>query len=71
MELRRRERGLASDMPLLTLSVELGFPDLEALLIAVADQVVSAEKVADRLIEQVDSGALSAAVAATTAMRRP
>jgi len=63
MELRRRERGLASDMPLLALAAELGYPDLETLLVAVADHVVSAEDAARRLIEIVDSGSVEAALA--------
>jgi len=70
MELRRRERGLASDMPLHTLAAELGYPDVESLLVAVADHVVSAEEIAGRLIEQVDSGSIEAAVAAA-ALPRP
>jgi GTP pyrophosphokinase len=62
LELRRRERGLASDKPLLTLACELGYPDLEALLVAVADHKVPAGDIAQRLIDQVDSGAADAAV---------
>jgi GTP pyrophosphokinase len=71
LELRRRERGLASDMPLMSLADEMGYPDLESLLVAVADHAVSAGTVADRLIERVDSGAVEAAVAAVTATRKP
>ncbi len=47
MELRRRERGLAGEGLLLALAVELGYPDLEALCVAVADHTVSAEEIAD------------------------
>jgi len=57
-------------MPLHTLAAELDYPDVESLLVAVADHVVSAEDVARRLIEQVDSGAIEAAVAAA-ALPRP
>ena len=66
LELRRRERGLAMDMPLLVLAGELGYPDVDTLLVAIADHVVSAEEVAKRLIHQVDGGSMEAAVAATT-----
>ena len=53
MELRRRERSLASDMPLMSLATAMGYPDVETLLVAVADHVVSAEHIAERLIEQL------------------
>ena len=70
LELRRRERGLASDMPLISLAADLGYPDLESLLVAVADHALDAATVADRLIEEVDNGAVEAAVAAVTAARK-
>jgi GTP pyrophosphokinase len=66
LELRRRERGLAMDMPLLVLAGELGYPDVDTMLVAIADHVVSAEEIATRLIHQVDSGSVEAAVAAAT-----
>jgi GTP pyrophosphokinase len=66
LELRRRGRGLAMDMPLLVLAGELGFPDVDTLLVAIADHAVSVEDVAKRLIRQVDGGSMEAAVAATT-----
>ena len=66
LELRRRERGLAMDMPLLVLAGELGYPDVDTLLGAIADHGVSAEEVAKRRIHQVDGGSMEAAVAATT-----
>ncbi len=69
MELRLRERTLASDMPLLTLATELGFPDLERLLVAVADHDVAAADIAQRLIDQVDGGSIEAALAAAPAAR--
>jgi len=37
LALRQRNRGLANDDPLLVLAGELGYPDLEALLVAVAE----------------------------------
>jgi hypothetical protein len=64
MELRRRERGLASDMPLATLAESMGYPDVKTLLIAVADHAVEAAEIAERLIHQVDGGSVEAAVAA-------
>jgi GTP diphosphokinase / guanosine-3',5'-bis(diphosphate) 3'-diphosphatase len=54
LALRQHGRGLASDLPLMRLAIQLGFPDLETLLVAVADHKVSANTVVDRLIETVD-----------------
>jgi GTP diphosphokinase / guanosine-3',5'-bis(diphosphate) 3'-diphosphatase len=62
MELRRRERTLATDLPLLALAGELGYHDVETLLLAVADHIERAEVIAARLIEQVDNAALDAAL---------
>jgi GTP pyrophosphokinase len=58
LELHRRERTLANDMPLLALAGELGYHDVDTLLLAVADHVEQASTIADRLIEQVDNAAL-------------
>jgi GTP diphosphokinase / guanosine-3',5'-bis(diphosphate) 3'-diphosphatase len=72
LELRRRERGLAMDQPLLSLAEELGYPDVDTLLVAIADHAISAEEAAERLINQVDGGSVEAAVAATaTPASRP
>ena len=49
LALRQHDRGLASDLPLLRLADELGYPDLETLLVAVADHTVSPDTVVDRL----------------------
>ncbi|GAA0932597.1 GTP pyrophosphokinase [Virgisporangium aurantiacum] len=54
LALRQHGRGLASDLPLVRLATQLGFPDLETLLVAVADHKVSANTVVDRLIRAVD-----------------
>jgi GTP pyrophosphokinase len=54
LALRQHGRGLASDLPLVRLAGQLGFPDLETLLVAVADHKVSANTVVDRLIRAVD-----------------
>jgi GTP pyrophosphokinase len=72
MELLRRDRVLPSDAPLVALADERGYPDLENLLVAVADHAVSAEEVAERLIQQVDGAALDAVnAAAATAPAAP
>ena len=70
MELYRRDRVMPSDSPLVTLAEQLGYPDVDSLLVAVADHVRSAEEVAQQLIEQVDSAAIEAAAAAAPRRRR-
>jgi GTP diphosphokinase / guanosine-3',5'-bis(diphosphate) 3'-diphosphatase len=70
MELRRRGRGLASDMPLVSLAGLLGYRDTDTLYVAVADHVVSAESIAETLIDHVDGGSIEAAIAAAP-NRRP
>jgi GTP diphosphokinase / guanosine-3',5'-bis(diphosphate) 3'-diphosphatase len=50
----RYDRGLASDLPLRRLADELGYPDLEALLVAVVDRQIAPETVVDELIALVD-----------------
>jgi GTP pyrophosphokinase len=54
LALRRRGRGLASDLPLVRLAPRLGFPDLETLLVSVADHSRTAEEVVEELIALVD-----------------
>jgi GTP pyrophosphokinase len=54
LALRRYSRGLASEAPLRQLAAELGYPDLETLLVSVADRKVAADMLVDRLIAQVD-----------------
>jgi GTP diphosphokinase / guanosine-3',5'-bis(diphosphate) 3'-diphosphatase len=54
LALRQYDRGLADDAPLHALAVELGYPDLEALLVAVADRRESAEELVARMIAVVD-----------------
>jgi GTP pyrophosphokinase len=49
-------RGLTHDAPLCRLADEMGYPDLDALLVAVVDRTVSPEFVVERLIAQVDQG---------------
>ncbi len=54
LALRQFDRGLADDGPLLTLAGELGYPDLEALLVAVADHRQNADELVARMIAVVD-----------------
>nr|WP_240942285.1 HD domain-containing protein [Planosporangium thailandense] len=54
LALRQRGRGLGSDLPLVRLATALGYPDLETLLVAVADHKLSAPAVVERLIASVD-----------------
>jgi guanosine-3',5'-bis(diphosphate) 3'-pyrophosphohydrolase len=71
LELRLRGRGLASDLPLVALAGQLGYPDTDSLLIAVADHTVSAADIAKQLINEVDGGSVEAAVAASAPTRKP
>lgn len=66
MELYRRDRVLPTDAPLITLADELGYPNVDQLLVAVADHDLVAGDVAQQLIEQVDQAAIEAAAAATS-----
>lgn len=52
--LRRRDRGLASTEPLLRLAMDFGYPDLDALYVAVHDTKVDADELVDHLIAAVD-----------------
>ncbi|HIW62488.1 MAG TPA: HD domain-containing protein [Candidatus Stackebrandtia excrementipullorum] len=52
--LRRRDRGLASTDPLLRLARDLGYPDLDALYLAVDDKKFNPDELADKLIASVD-----------------
>jgi GTP pyrophosphokinase len=54
LALRKRDRGLADDTPLMAVVGELGYPDLEALLVAVAEHRLEADTVVDRMIAVVD-----------------
>jgi len=64
-----RELRLAAEKPLLDLAAELGYPNLEALCVAVADHAIAADEIADKLIEQVDGAALKAASMAARSRR--
>ena len=50
LALRKHDRGLASDVPLRQLAEELGYPDLETLLVAVVERTVSPDAVVEQLI---------------------
>ncbi|MCX4470928.1 HD domain-containing protein [Micromonospora sp. NBC_01655] len=54
LALRKHDRGLANDLPLLRLSEELGYPDLETLLVAVFDRAIEPDAVVRQLIDLVD-----------------
>jgi GTP pyrophosphokinase len=54
LALRQCGRGLGTDLPLMRLAVKLGYPDLETLLLAVADRKLAAPEVVERLIASVD-----------------
>ncbi|MFB9409265.1 MULTISPECIES: RelA/SpoT family protein [Dactylosporangium] len=54
LALRQQGRGLASDLPLVRLAPRLGFPDIETLLVAVADHARTADEVVAELIALVD-----------------
>ncbi|MFF5172005.1 RelA/SpoT family protein [Micromonospora sp. NPDC000089] len=54
LALRKHDRGLASDLPLLRLSEELGYPDLETMLVAVFDRALEPDTVVRQLIDLVD-----------------
>jgi GTP pyrophosphokinase len=71
LELRRRDRGLATEAPLVQLAAALGYPDLETLLVAVADHRLDAATVAERLIELVDGGAVASGAGAGVASGTP
>ena len=53
--LRQRERGLANDAPLHQVATTLGYPDLDTLLVAVAEHKQNADAVVEELIKSVDT----------------
>lgn len=57
--LRRRDRALKGEQRLADLAEQLGFPDLDALLIAVAEHKVRADTIVDKLIASVDASTAS------------
>ncbi|WP_020521318.1 RelA/SpoT family protein [Catelliglobosispora koreensis] len=57
LALRRRDRALSSEQRLVDLAQELGYPDLDTLLIAIAEHRVRADVIVDQLIASVDASA--------------
>ncbi len=55
LALRRRDRALSDEQRLADLAQSLGFPDLDSLLIAVAEHRVRADVIVDQLIASVDA----------------
>jgi GTP diphosphokinase / guanosine-3',5'-bis(diphosphate) 3'-diphosphatase len=54
LTLRKHDRGLASEVPLRRLAEELGYPDLETMLVAVTDRNLEPDRVVEQLIALVD-----------------
>jgi GTP pyrophosphokinase len=54
LTLRKHDRGLASEVPLRRLSEELGYPDLETMLVAVTERNLEPDHVVEQLIALVD-----------------
>ena len=54
LTLRKHDRGLASEVPLRRLAEELGYPDLETMLVAVCDRTLEPDAVVEQLIALVD-----------------
>ena len=54
LALRQHERALGDDTPVVTLARRLGYPDADALFVAITDCRLSADEVAERLIASVD-----------------
>jgi GTP pyrophosphokinase len=54
LTLRKHDRGLANDLPLRQLAEELGYPDLETMLVAVFDRTIEPDAVVEQLIALVD-----------------
>ena len=53
--LSKYERGIATEAPLRRLAEEMGYPDLETLLVAVVDRTVDPNTVVEQLIAMVYS----------------
>jgi GTP diphosphokinase / guanosine-3',5'-bis(diphosphate) 3'-diphosphatase len=54
LTLRKHDRGLASEVPLRRLAEEMGYPDLETMLVAVTERTVEPDHVVEQLIALVD-----------------
>jgi guanosine-3',5'-bis(diphosphate) 3'-pyrophosphohydrolase len=60
LALRRRDRALSDEQRLADLSQSLGYPDMDSLLIAIAEHRVRADVIVDQLIASVDAQGQSA-----------
>jgi guanosine-3',5'-bis(diphosphate) 3'-pyrophosphohydrolase len=56
LALRRRSRGLADDEWLVKLAEHLGYPDLDTMLVTIAEHRLRADSAVDKLIMLVDHG---------------
>ncbi|NUR72626.1 MAG: bifunctional (p)ppGpp synthetase/guanosine-3',5'-bis(diphosphate) 3'-pyrophosphohydrolase [Hamadaea sp.] len=56
LALRRRSRGLADDEWLVKLAEQLDYPDLDTMLVTIAEHRMSADSAVDKLIQLVDHG---------------
>ncbi len=54
LTLRKHDRGLASEVPLRRLADDLGYPDLETMLVAVVERTLDPDLVVEQLIALVD-----------------
>jgi guanosine-3',5'-bis(diphosphate) 3'-pyrophosphohydrolase len=54
LTLRKHDRGLASEVPLRRLADDLGYPDLETMLVAVTERALDPDIVVEQLIALVD-----------------
>jgi GTP pyrophosphokinase len=54
LTLRKHDRGLASEVPLRRLAEEMGYPDLETMLVAVCERNLEPDTVVEQLIALVD-----------------
>jgi guanosine-3',5'-bis(diphosphate) 3'-pyrophosphohydrolase len=54
LTLRKHDRGLASEVPLRRLAEDLGYPDLETMLVAVTERSLDPDQVVEQLIALVD-----------------
>ncbi|MCA2212475.1 RelA/SpoT family protein [Jidongwangia harbinensis] len=54
LTLRKHDRGLASEVPLRRLADDLGYPDLETMLVAVVERNLDPDVVVEQLIALVD-----------------
>ena len=54
LTLRKHDRGLASEVPLRRLAEEMGYPDLETMLVAVCERNLEPDAVVEQLIALVD-----------------